>query len=94
LRAALNEISGVTVQDIGSQKCAIVTFSHEAVEARKIAAAIREENINVSASGPSSTLLDARARSLPDLVRVSPHYYNVDDELESFLRALRNIVGS
>lgn len=94
LRKALAEISGVTVQDIGSRKCAIVTFSHEAMEAQKIASAMRQENINVSASGPSSTLLDANARGLPDLVRVSPHYYNIDDELESFLRSLRNLVGS
>jgi selenocysteine lyase/cysteine desulfurase len=93
LRNALSEISGVTVQDIGAQKCAIVTFSHETVEARKIAAALREKNINVSASGPSSTLLDARARGLPDLVRVSPHYYNEDNELDTFLQALQRIVG-
>lgn len=93
LRAALNEISGVNVQDIGARKCAIVTFSHERMEARKIAAALGEKNINVSVSDPTSTLLDARARALPALVRVSPHYYNNEDELDSFLRVLRRVVG-
>ena len=93
LRNGLGEIPGVSVHDIGAQKCAIVTFSHESVAADAIKAALGEQNINVSVSGPTSTLLDARARDLPDLVRVSPHYYNIEDELETFLGALRGVVG-
>ena len=93
LRDGLEAFSGVSVHDIGPEKCAIVTFSHENVSAENIAQTLRKENINVSVSGPTSTLLDARARNLPDLVRASPHYYNSEDELEAFLRALRSVVG-
>lgn len=94
LRRELRALSGVSVHDIGAEQCAIVTFSHEGVPAEVIAGALREKNINVSVSGPTSTLLDARARSLPDLVRASPHYYNNEDELKTFLEALRNITRS
>lgn len=93
LRDGLEALPGVSVHDIGAEKCAIVSFSHESVAAETIAPALRAENINVSVSGPTSTLLDAHARDLPDLMRASPHYYNTEDELESFLRALRRIVG-
>jgi len=91
LRDGLDKIPGVTVQDIGAQKCAIVTFSHESVDGDSIKSAMSAEQINVSVSKPPSTLLDANARALPDLVRVSPHYYNSEDELETFLSALRRI---
>jgi len=94
LRRELAALPGISVHDIGADKCAIVTFSHEGVPAEVIAGALREKNINVSVSGPTSTLLDARARSLPDLVRASPHYYNNEDELKTFLEALRNITRS
>ena len=93
LRDDLNEIPGVSVQDIGAQQCAIVTFSHENIEADIIKAAMSAENINISVSKPPSTLLDSQARSLPDMVRVSPHYYNSEDEVETFLSALRRVIS-
>ena len=38
----------------------------------------------------SSTLLDSRARALPDLVRASVHYYNTGEELERLVEAIGN----
>ena len=52
----------------------------EAVKARCAAA-----GVNVSTSSPASTLLDATARSLPTVVRASPHYYNTEAEIERVL---------
>ena len=94
LRRELRALSGVNVHDIGAEQCAIVTFAHDSVPAETITAALREKNINVSVSPRTSTLLDTRARSLPDLVRASPHYYNNEDELKTFLEALREITRS
>jgi len=93
LRDGLSQSPGISVHDIGAEKCAIVTFSHDRVDADSIESALRDKNINVSVSGPSSTLLDANARGLPDLVRVSPHYYTSEAELETFLGALRGVTG-
>jgi selenocysteine lyase/cysteine desulfurase len=93
LRDELDKMPGITVQDIGTQKCAIVTFTHEQVECDAIMSAMSEEGINVSVSRAPSTLLDAKARNLTDLVRVSPHYYNSEEELEIFLSVLRGVTG-
>ncbi|PZU82958.1 MAG: aminotransferase, partial [Chelatococcus sp.] len=49
---------------------------------------------NVSVSKPNSTLLDASARNLPTVLRVSPHYYNSEDEIDLFVDALNDIVAS
>jgi selenocysteine lyase/cysteine desulfurase len=52
------------------------------------AAARRQRRINCHSSGPSSTLLDARARRSPDLVRASVHYYNTEEEVARFAAAV------
>ncbi|MET0676790.1 MAG: aminotransferase class V-fold PLP-dependent enzyme [Bradyrhizobium sp.] len=84
LRERLAGIAGVTVHDIGPDPAAIVTFTVKGVDAATIAARMAEKRINVSVSSPSSTPIDSTQRGLSDLVRVSPHYYNVVDEIERF----------
>jgi cysteine desulfurase / selenocysteine lyase len=88
LRRRLAEIPGVSIRDRGRRRCGIVTFTVEGKPARDIVAALRPRRINCHSSRPSSTLLDARARRLPDLVRASVHYYNTEEEVERFAAAL------
>ncbi len=88
LREKLSEILGVTVRDLGSENCAIVTFTHDKLEAAAIKQVMADEGINVSASLPSSTRLDSEKRNLPVVLRASPHYYNTEDEIERFCHVL------
>ena len=81
LRAALREIPGLTVHDLGKRPCAIVSFAVAGIESEAIEAALRARRVNVSTSSRASTLLDATARGLPVVVRASPHYYNTEDEI-------------
>jgi selenocysteine lyase/cysteine desulfurase len=92
LRDKLSAISTVTVQDIGSEQCAIVTFSVQGVESLVIKEALQAYSINVSCSSPSSTLIDATRRNLPDLVRSSVHYFNTDQQISIFIDALNDII--
>ncbi|KWV53752.1 aminotransferase class V [Rhizobium altiplani] len=91
LRNGLRDIEEVVVHDLGPKPASIVTFSvagHTAGDIKALAARYR---FNVSASAPSSTLLDATARGLPAVVRASPHYYNTEEEIDSFVQFVRNI---
>ena len=88
LRARLGDINGVTVRDLGEVRCGIVTFTVDGVEANDLKKRLSRERINVTASPRSSTLLDSRARGLPDLVRASVHYYNTDEELDRLVEAV------
>ena len=90
LRAQLGDIPGVTVRDLGEVRCGIVTFTVDGVEANDLKKRLSRERINVTASPRSSTLLDSRARGLPDLVRASVHYYNTEEELDRLLKAVAN----
>ncbi len=91
LRSMLSEIAAVTVRDIGRRKCGIVTFSVAGVAAIEIKTRARQAGINVNMSSPSSTLIDATRRRLPELVRASVHYYNQDSELERFANLVNAI---
>jgi len=91
LRDDLGALPGVTVRDIGAEKCGLVTFTVDRMDSADIAAALRREAINVSVSRPDSTLLDATARNLPPLVRASVHYFNTGEEVERFCGATRKI---
>jgi selenocysteine lyase/cysteine desulfurase len=81
LRAALREIPGLTLYDLGKRPCAIVSFAVEGIASEAIETGLRERGVNVSTSSRASTLLDATARNLPVVVRASPHYYNTEDEI-------------
>ncbi len=81
LRAALREIPGLTIYDLGPRPCAIVSFAINGIDSEMVEARLRERRVNISTSSRASTLLDATARDLPIVVRASPHYYNTEDEI-------------
>jgi cysteine desulfurase / selenocysteine lyase len=91
LRAALRQIPGVTLHDLGPHPAAIVTFTRDGWDADAIKTKLAAQRINVTTSHPSSTLLDATARKLPTVVRASPHYYNSEDEVAQLVDAVRNL---
>ncbi len=91
LRGMLVEIPGVRVHDIGKRKCGIVTFSVAGIAATEVEKRLRENRVQVSVSSPVSTLIDATRRQLPDLIRSSVHYYNVESELDTLANCIREI---
>jgi selenocysteine lyase/cysteine desulfurase len=85
LRAGLARIPGLKLRDLGRNPSAIVSFTIEGREARDVVAVAGKAGITIGASNPSSTRLDAEARSLPPLVRASPHYYNTEAEIDRLI---------
>lgn len=56
--------------------------------------ALRARGINVSVTTAPATLLDMQARGLGALLRVSPHYYNTEGEIDAFVAALDEVLRS
>jgi len=52
---------------------------------------LRARNIDVSVVGSAFTRLDAEARVLSDRMRASVHYYNGEEEIDRFIRALSSV---
>jgi len=94
LRQRLSAIPGLTVADIGRRKCGIVSMHLSGKDSSALAAELRRRGFNCSVSSPASTLLDATARRLPDLLRASVHYYNTEDEIERFTAEIARMAQS
>ena len=94
LRRRLREINGITVHDIGQEQGGIVTFSSDHEDSAEIKQRLADQKINISISGPSSTLLDSMRRNLPPICRASVHYYNDEAEIDRLMTALRGMAAS
>ena len=91
LRQRLGAIPGVTVADIGRRKCGIVSMHLAGKDLSALRTTLRQRGFNCSISTPASTLLDATARRLPDVLRASVHYYNTEEEIERFTTELAGL---
>ncbi|HKI97596.1 MAG TPA: aminotransferase class V-fold PLP-dependent enzyme, partial [bacterium] len=92
LRGMLASLPGVTVHDLGAERCGIVTFAAAGHDPVALQAALAARRINVTAASPAGALLDMQARHLSGLVRASVHYYNSGAELERFVATLRELL--
>lgn len=90
LREGLHQIKGVSLQDAGDTRCAIVSFTMANAEPSAVVDFVRRKGITIGASAPNSTLLDAQARNLPVLLRAAPHYYNTEAEIGALLACLES----
>ena len=91
LRKQLDNINGVTVHDSGQQKCGIVTFSVDGVEALSIKTKLGAMKINVSVGQAKSTLYYMNKNQLTSVVRASVHYYNTEEEIGRLCNAIVGI---
>lgn len=79
---------GAQVHDLGKDQAAIVTFSLDGVDPTWLIEHLHSLNINIWSCTANSARLDMEARGLTRVLRVSPHYYNTENEIDSFLHAI------
>lgn len=92
LRTQLSPLPGVIVRDRGITQCGIVTFTVEDKTPEEIASALKSQHINVTVTQRMGTLLDMESRGLTSMVRASVHYYNTEEEVEQFCRAVESLL--
>jgi selenocysteine lyase/cysteine desulfurase len=90
LREQLAALPKVRTHDQGNTRCAIVTITVDGVPAADVQAALAAAGVNVTLTVPDDDPLDTEERGLPALVRLSPHYYNTEAELD---RAVEVVTG-
>jgi cysteine desulfurase / selenocysteine lyase len=91
LRGGLASVRGIRIRDLGRAPGAIVSFTVEGYEAEAVVSDAAAAGITIGASDPSSTRIDAEIRSLPPVVRASPHYYNTDAEIDRLIAHLAGL---
>ena len=91
MREALRGIPGVTVLDRGRVLSAIVTLDVAGHDPAELVQTLRERGINTSAAPRSAAVLDFDQKGVEGALRVSPHYFNTEDETGALVDALREL---
>ena len=89
LRERLAALPGVRVLDRGRERCAIVTIAMEEHDAGEMEMTLRARGINTSSAHRTSGVIDMDEKRVTSSLRLSPHYYNTEDELETVVAALK-----
>lgn len=82
LRDQLGSLPKVSTYDQGVRQCAIVTAKVDGVPSADVMAALTRADVNVTLTVPLDNPLDTEVRGVHPLVRLSPHYYNTEAELD------------
>lgn len=91
LRNAFADIPSVQLRDIGTEQCAIVSFTLDGQTPQAVVEKAREKGIVIGISGPSSTLIDAEKRDLPAVIRAAPHTYNTVSDIEQLISVIKGL---
>jgi selenocysteine lyase/cysteine desulfurase len=91
LRALLEELPGVRVLDRASTLSAIVTATVEGHAPHDLVSALRARGINTSSQTRLDAVLDYDAKRVDGALRMAPHYFNTDDELDALVAALSEL---
>ncbi len=88
LRERLASLPGVIVRDLGRERCGIVTFTKKGETASAIHKRLCAHGVNISVSTARYARLDLDSRGLDELARASIHYFNTEEEIETFCELL------
>jgi len=91
LRRQIETLPGVRTLDQGKHLSSIVTLSIPNQKPKDLLDALRLRSINTSISYRNFALIDFVAKGIEWALRISPHYYNTEKEIESLVGALRDL---
>jgi selenocysteine lyase/cysteine desulfurase len=92
-REKLAEVRGVRVLDRGPELCAIVTAQPGNRDGAEIKLALRARGINTSSPDRSDAVIDMDDKGATSALRISPHYYNTTDEIDTAVATLAEILA-
>jgi selenocysteine lyase/cysteine desulfurase len=93
-RAQLTGIPGVRSLDRGACLSAIASFELANRDAGDLMLALRARGINTSAQSRSDALIALDDLHAATLLRISPHYFNTEEEVAMLTAALRELVAA
>jgi selenocysteine lyase/cysteine desulfurase len=92
VRERLAALPGVRVLDRGAELCAIATATFQGRHAKDLKLALRARRINTSSPEREDAVIDMDEKGAASALRISPHYYNTKEEIDTAVEALREIM--
>ncbi|MDQ0781870.1 aminotransferase class V-fold PLP-dependent enzyme [Chryseobacterium sp. W4I1] len=81
--------NGLRVLDEGKNLSSIVTFCAQDGSIENIYRRLKENTIYFSVSNKSNALIDFTFKNVEKAIRLSPHYFNTSDEIETVIKMLK-----
>lgn len=94
LRKDLRKIKGVRILDQGQKLCGIVSVAIPGWEPDPLIYALEEEGINASVTYYEDARLDMAHKESAWTLRLSPHYYNSEEEIHRTIATLNKLVSN
>ena len=92
LRTGLSAIGQVRLLDRGAVLCGIVTAAIAGNDPAELVNALRSRGINTSAQRREYAVIDYDDKQVTAALRISPHYYNTEEEIDLALSTLRDLL--
>lgn len=93
LREGLAGLPDARVLDRAPELAAIVTVAVEGWSSPELVRALRARGINTTGQSRTDAVLDYDAKGVDGALRISPHYFNTEDELTTLQAALEEITA-
>jgi selenocysteine lyase/cysteine desulfurase len=94
VRDRLSELPGVRVLDRGPELCAIATAAVRGRKAEDLKLALRARRINTSSPEREDAVIDMDEKAATSALRISPHYYNTREEIDTTIETLGELLAS
>jgi selenocysteine lyase/cysteine desulfurase len=94
LRERIAEIPGLRLMEPGARRCAVVTIEVAGWNAVDLVLHLRQQGINTSAAVSGPGPFNAPGAAGESVLRISPHYYNTQEEIDAAVAALAMAVAS
>jgi selenocysteine lyase/cysteine desulfurase len=92
LRAALTGVDRIRVLDRGAELCGIVSLATDGHDPREVLAALRARRIHANAQIRAYAVMDYDDKGITTSLRLSPHYYNTEEEIDRAVSAISALV--
>jgi selenocysteine lyase/cysteine desulfurase len=92
-RSQLSALPGVRNLDQGTLRCGITSYTIDHAHPDALKAMLAQQHINVTIPRWNNAVIDFTAKNVTWALRVSPHYYNTEAEIEMLVEALRSMLA-
>ena len=92
LREQLSGIPQVQLLDRGEHLCGIVSLHINDWKPMLLKIALEQKGVNASIAGRGAAVIDFAQKGVDWALRLSPHYYNTEEEVEMVVERLKEIL--
>jgi selenocysteine lyase/cysteine desulfurase len=90
-RQGIGTINDLALLDLGKDRSSIITVRIPGWQPQDLLETLRSQNINTSISYRIFALIDFEKKGVDWALRVSPHYFNTEEEIDLLLNSLREL---